>query len=244
MYKKQLCLFLCMVLGACAAFGQITLVADSWCPYNCEPGDAMPGILVEAAVAILGAAGHQVDYQLTDDWDAAIEEARAGKFGGIIGAAKEDAPDFLFPEEEMALSVNLLYVRKGDAWRYDGLDSLQGKKVMGLTSYSYGEEIDEWMKENGLFVDTLEQAVEALLGGQADVVLENEYVMSLFALQLHVLDAIEEGGKLEEDYVYVAFSPAFPESKAYADLMTQGMREMKKDGSWKALLEKYGLDAH
>jgi polar amino acid transport system substrate-binding protein len=230
-----------VAMAASAACAQITLVADNWCPYNCEPDDELPGVLVEAAKAILGAAGHEVVYQLADDWDVAIEEARAGKFGGIVGAAPEDAPDFLFPQEEVALSVNRLYVRKGDPWRYDGAASLEGKKVVGLTSYSYGDEVDPFMEEHGIWVDTLEEAFEALLGGTADVLLENEYVMSLFAMQNSVLDAVESAGLLDRDFVFVAFSPAIPESQKYADLMTEGMKAMKADGSWNALLDKYGL---
>ena len=239
---KALGLFLYAVVFGGLAFGQIVLVADEWCPYNCEPGDAMPGVLVEAATTILGAAGLEVKYELTDDWDAALEATREGKFDGVVGAAHEDAPDFIFPDEEMAVSKNAIYVRKGDAWRYAGVDSLEGKTAVGITSYSYGEEVDEWMEEKALYVDSLEQAVEALLGGKADVLFENEYVMSLFALQNHLGEAIESAGELESDIVYVAFSPAIAESKGYAEILAKGLKEMKADGSWKALLQKYGLD--
>ena len=99
--------------------------------------------------------------------------------------------------------------------------------------------------EHGTYMESLEAATEALLGGQADVLVENEYVMSLFTMKNYITDSIHVAGAIagsESDNVYVAFSPVLPESKTYADLLTAGMKNMKSDGSWKTLLEKYGLE--
>lgn len=240
--KKWIVLSVLLVMSLSAGATQITLVADTWCPYNCEPNSELPGFMVEAATMILGAAGHEVKYALINDWDQAIVDAREGKYNGIVGASISDGRDFLYPDESMGVSRNLLYVRKGDGWKYTGTASLEGKKAVALSGYTYGDEVDGWLKDNALFMDTLEQAVEALLSGQADVLFENEYVMSLFALQNNIQESIEEAGHLESDNVYVAFSPAFPESKEYVKILTEGLKTMKADGSWKALLDKYGLE--
>ena len=240
--KKWAVVGLLLVLSLSAGAAQITLVADSWCPYNCEPDSELPGFMVEAATLIFGAAGHEVKYVLTDDWDQAVKDSRAGKYNGIVGASPTDAEDYLFPEESMGVSRNLMYVRKGDAWRYDGATSLEGKKAVALSGYTYSDDVDDWLTANALYVDTLEQAVEALLSEKADVLFENEYVMSLFALQNNIQESVEPAGHLESDTVNVAFSPAFPESKEYADLLSKGLKTMKADGSWKALLGKYGLE--
>ncbi len=239
--KKWFVLSLLLVLSLSASAAQITLVSDSWCPYTCEPGSELPGFMVEAATLILGAAGHEVKYSLLD-WDQAILDVREGKFIGIIGADASEAEDFIFPEEGMGISQNSMYVRKGDAWRFSGVASLEGKKIVALNGYAYGEEVDDWIAAHATYVDTLEQAVEVLLSGKADVLFENEYVMGLFALQNNIQESIETAGQLESDNVYVAFSPAIPESKEYAKILTEGLKAMKADGSWKALLEKYGVE--
>ena len=242
--KKWMVLGILFAMGLSAGAAQITLVADTWCPYNCEPDSELPGFMVEAATLILGAAGHEVKYSLINDWDQAMEDARAGTYAGIVGASISDAEDFIYPEESMGVSRNLMYARKGDAWKYGGPASLSGKKAVALSGYTYGDEVDGWLKDNATYVETLEQAVEALLSEKADVLFENEYVMSLFALQNNIQDSIEVAGELESDDVYVGFSPAFPESKEYANILTEGLKAMKADGSWKALLDKYGLEDH
>ncbi|MBT5829568.1 MAG: hypothetical protein HOH77_05165, partial [Candidatus Latescibacteria bacterium] len=42
---------------------EITLVADTWCPYSCDPSSDQPGILIEVAKIILEQAGHTVVYK-------------------------------------------------------------------------------------------------------------------------------------------------------------------------------------
>ncbi len=240
--KKWIMFSLLSVMSLSAYAAQITLVADTWCPYNCEPDSELPGFMVEAATLILGAAGHEVKYILLDDWDQAVVDVREGKYSGVIGASISDAEDFIYPDESMGVSRNLLYVRKGDPWRFAEAASLEGKKAVALSGYTYDAQVDEWIAANATYVDTLEQAVEMLLSEKADVLFENEYVMSLFSLLNNIQESIEPAGNLESDNVYVGFSPAVPESKEYAKILTEGLKAMKADGSWKALLEKYGLE--
>jgi len=43
----------------------VSLRADFWCPFNCEPDAARPGFMVEIAPYALGSKyGHTVDYQI------------------------------------------------------------------------------------------------------------------------------------------------------------------------------------
>ena len=239
--KKWMLISLLCVMSLSASAAQITLVSDAWCPYNCAPDSELPGFMVEAAVLILGAAGHDVKYVLVNDWDQALADARAGKYSGVIGAGEEDREGFFFPGENMGFSRNAIYVRKGDAWKFDGPASLEGKKAVALTGYTYDDAIDEWIAAHATYVDTLPEAVEALLSEKVDLLFENEYVMSLFSLLNNIQESIEPAGMLLTDRVYVAFSAAIPESEEYARILTEGVKAMKADGSWKTLLEKYGV---
>ncbi len=241
---KRIMLAWSLALVASVAYADtVSIVADEWCPYNCEPDDALPGFMIEAAQAVLGAAGYEVQYITVDDWDEAVEEARAGKYDAIVGASVDDAPDFVFPEEYMGLAQNHFYVRKGDAWRYTDMDSLKGRRLAALSGYAYSEELDEWLPEHGFIFTSLDEAMDALFNDQVDAVVEAEYVMMLFAMQSFILDDIESAGVLNEepDELYVAFSLANPNAQVYADLLTSGIRAMKADGSWNRLLSKYGI---
>ena len=96
---RVLSVALSSALVASTAIGEtISLRADAWCPYTCDPGAAKPGFMIEIAKMALEPAGHKVDYKVLN-WARAITETRKGKFTAIVGAAKDDAPDFIYPSE-------------------------------------------------------------------------------------------------------------------------------------------------
>ena len=220
----------------------ITIVADEWCPYNCEPGSDAPGFAIEALATIFDNAGMKLDYQVIDNWDQAVEDARAGKYNGIIGAAKGDAPDFVFPAEYIADVPSCLFVRKGDSWRYTDDASLQSRTIAAMDGYDYNSPaIDDDTYGNVKRYETLEECVEALLSGEVDTFAEDELVYQLFEFKNHIGGEVVKAGCVESDPIYVAFSPANPKSKDYAQIVSKGIAAMRASGDWKALLEKYGL---
>src|SRR5262245_47560403 len=98
---------------------EVTLRADVWYPMNGEPNAANPGYMVEIAKESLAVGGHTINYQNLP-WERAVTEVRAGKFDCVIGAYKDDAPDFIFPDEELGRVGQAFYVKKGNSWRYNG----------------------------------------------------------------------------------------------------------------------------
>lgn len=61
-WLPSLALLLAVVLQ-CARAETITIVADPWCPYNCEPGSDEPGFMVEIARRVFAEAGIEVRYE-------------------------------------------------------------------------------------------------------------------------------------------------------------------------------------
>ncbi|MBU3917494.1 transporter substrate-binding domain-containing protein, partial [bacterium] len=148
--KKQLFLF-CVFAGI--AFSSIhadtiTIAADEWCPYNCEVDSSMPGYTIEIASAIFEKNGHHLKYIILP-WARALASSRNGKYTGVVGAYKEDAPDFIFPEESFGFSKNSFFVKKGSTWRYKGIKSLDEISIGIIRDYSYGAELDKYFKDIG-----------------------------------------------------------------------------------------------
>ena len=106
MYAKPLLAagLLTIAMGTAQA-ETIILVADTWCPYNCDPGSKYPGFMVEIAQRVFSAAGHQVVYQV-EPWNRAVLSVQSGRFQGLIGVT----PNILqrleqplqLPEQEQA----------------------------------------------------------------------------------------------------------------------------------------------
>ncbi|MBD8527786.1 substrate-binding periplasmic protein [Pseudomarimonas arenosa] len=242
-------------LAGMACFGTaqaatISIVADEWCPYNCEPGSDKPGFMIEIAEKTLGAAGHTIDYK-NMPWSRAIDEARKGKFDAIVGAAKDDAPDFTYPAEPLGLSGSIFVVRKGEAWRYAGLDSLAGHAIGVIQDYSYDDELDQYIEANAkdsakvqvaAGETALETNIKKLEAKRIDALVEDQSVLNYALAQAGKSGAFDLAGKLSDAEIYIAFSPAKKESAEYAKILSEGLAKLRASGELKQILAKYGLE--
>jgi polar amino acid transport system substrate-binding protein len=232
--------------GTARAGEAITIVADSYCPFNCEPGSASPGYVVELAEKIFAAKGIAVKYEVVS-WDDAVAAARKGQYAAIIGAYKQDAPDFIFPAATIARAGSVYIVRKGDPWRFTGTASLAGRKFGLIKDYSYGE-LDAWFKAHPEATvrvegaDPLDLNLKNLLTKKVDVVIEEASVFQFKAGQRKLGDLVERVGEAEPAKdMYLAFSPAAAKSKEYAKLFSDGLEALRKSGELAAILKKYGV---
>ncbi len=229
----------------------ITLRADEWCPYNCEPGSDKPGYMVEIARAVFEPMGHIVDYDLTN-WSRSIMQVRRGRIDGIIGAMKSEAPDLVFPDIETGFAGAAFFVRKGFAWRYTGINSLEKVALAVIQDYGYGK-IDSYLETHRgtpkvittVGEDALAINIRLLLKGRVDAVLENEAVFRNTATDMGVLAEIDHAGDDgetgENNFVYIVFSPKNPQSAAYAKALGEGMRTLRTSGRLAEILARYGL---
>ncbi|GAB6039672.1 substrate-binding periplasmic protein [Endothiovibrio diazotrophicus] len=236
--------------SAPASADLITLRADEWCPYNCAPDSDKPGYLVEIAKRVFEGAGHQVDYQLLN-WARAIEETRAGKYTAIVGAARGDAEDFVFPAEVLGKSVNAFVARKDDPWSYTGIASLENRKLGVVRDYSYNDAVDGYVEAHKNDAErvqiasgdnALEVNLRKLQKGRLDTVVDGQYVLTYTLTRLGLNDSIHLAGADDSpDPIYIAFSPKAPKAGEYAELLATGVAAMRASGELQQILAKYGL---
>ena len=237
---------------ACFAGDTITLRADIWDPYNGDPASDRPGFMIEVAKAVFEKAGYTVDYQVDGwSWDRSVEEAKKGNIDGIVGAAKSDAPDFIFPSEPLCKQRMSFFVKKGNPWRYAGTDSLASVRLGIISGYTYFDEVDAYIEANKNNEDrvqsvqddnALELNLKKLAAGRIDTVIEDAAVFNNKAKALGIADQFETAGLAgPEDSCYIAFTPARPSSAKYAELLGAGIKEMTASGEMQKLLDKYGI---
>ena len=228
----------------------ITLVADEWCPINCEPGSEMPGYAIEVAQFVFGKAGHEIVYQNLN-WSKSIEDARKGLYGGIVGAAKDEAEDFVFPRNTIGASANSFFVAAGSSWSYKDLGSLENVCVAAIKSYEYGEELAVYFEKNKndpkkvQFVsgdNPLEKNFKKLEGGRVDVVVEDRPVGDFTIKEMGLTGKIKVAGN-DGDFTdfYIAFSPANPKSGEYAEILSKGLDDLRASGKLNEILSRYGM---
>jgi polar amino acid transport system substrate-binding protein len=238
------------VLPLCAA--EVSIRADEWYPINGEPNSERPGIMIELASAILGKAGHTVDYQLMA-WDDAIARTKKGEFDCVVGALEGEAEGFVYPKEPWVLSAQTLYVRDDRSFTYTSIDDLSKLKVAVIDAYSYGDTLDGYIATNRndpsriLLVRNetkpLRSAMTRVLVGQADAVLETSVVMDATLASSgfkNKLRRLAPALRDQTEKLYIACSPARASSKTYVELFNTGLTRMRADGSLNALLARYG----
>ena len=233
-----------------AAAETITIVADEWPPFNAKPDSDAEGYMVDIARAVFEAKGISVEYRNVP-WKRAIVGTKAGKYTGAIGASKNDAEGFIFPEEKLARNVLAFYVKKGNPWRFRGLESIKEIHLGTIGGYDYRRWLSEYIQANSEKQDKvqvitgdvpLQRNINKLLAGRIDVVVDNEASIRWVAKRLGVLDEIKAAGYGQEpSYCYIAFSPGLPQSLKYAKLLSDGIVELRANGNLQKILDKYGL---
>lgn len=238
-----------VLLSAPALADTITIRADAWCPYTCEPKSDKPGYLIEIAKRVFEAAGHKVDYRLLP-WPRAVSEVRKGAYTAIAGGGAADTPGFALTQP-MGEAITELAFRKGEKVDYKGPDSLKGLRLgapAGVVSWGAG--IDEYVaahKDDPKSVDmsggedAYEVNLKKLLAKRVDVIVDDGNVLGWLTRRLGVAAKIETITVLTENDVYIAFSPANGKSAEYAALLDQGVEKLRATGELAKILARYGL---
>ncbi len=240
-----------------AAFGlsasaqeTITCRADTWAPFNGDPDSDKPGYVIEIMKAIFEPKGYKIDYKVIP-WSRAVKELAEGKFDVAVGASKDDCPDAVFPDQEIADIRFAFFALPSSKWSFKGLDSLAEVKLGAIEGYAYGEEIDKRIasaKESGKAElvsgdNALERNVKKLQAGRIDALIEAPQVFSWTVRAMGLQEgSFAKAGELDSPQKnYVAFSQAKASSKSYAKIFDEGMVELRKSGKLSGILAKYGL---
>ena len=248
--KRGLLLFTLLILTAPSlAADEIVLVADQWCPYNCAPEDGRPGFMVEIAEYAFAKEGHTVTYR-TLPWARAIVSVREGMYHGIIGAGRDETPDFIFPDIEQGRATHTFFVKTGDSWKYEGLASLSEINLGVITHYSYGSLYEDYIKPNKGSErvqlvggqNALGKNIKKLLHGRIDALIEDRNVFRYHLNKTSTPDVFSEAGVAYAEMVYIAFSPKSKTSETHAKILSNGMRELRATGKLAEILTQYGVD--
>ncbi len=194
----------------------VTLVADEWPPFNAEPNASQEGYLVDVARAVFEKNGIQVSYKLIP-WRRAVELTRMGAYNGLIGASKTDAPDFIFPSEELSRNVISFYVRKDFSWLFNQKSDIENVSLGVIAGYDYRKWLLDYIeahKNNPRKIQVmtghqpLQRNIRKLLSNRIDAIVDNEAAILYVARRMGVNDRIKPAGYgTEVAHIYIAFSP-------------------------------------
>jgi len=231
----------------------LSIVTDVWEPYT-GPAESSQGYCVEIVKAIFHKAGYNITYKVLP-FSRAIIEVRTGKSDIAVGLYKDNAPDLIFPKDTIGKSINRFYVKKGDRWRYTGVQSMKGRTLGVIQGYTY-DELDPYIKANKndeskvqiMFGETpLAANIKKLMAGRVSVIIDDQLVVESTARRLgrSFPVAINEAGMFGQPHpVYITFSPALEkkaESAKLSAIFDEEIKKMRSSGELKSILKKYNV---
>ncbi len=232
---------------------KITIVADTWCPYNCNPKSPHQGFMVDIAKAAFAKHNIAVEY-VVEPWTQAIKDTQKGKYNAVIGASTGDAPDFVFPSITQGFLQNHFYVKKDGEWKYTDIKSLNGVILGVIADYSYNDEMDAYIKKYRLDPEKIsiisgDKALginlSKMLRGKIGATLESKFVMEYYLSQNNMVGQVQEAGALppsDKDKLYIAFSPKDRKlAEKYAEILSAETKNMRESGELAKILDIYGL---
>ncbi|MCS6243157.1 MAG: ABC transporter substrate-binding protein [Opitutus sp.] len=229
----------------------IEVRADSWMPYNGDPAAAQPGYVVELLRAAF--PNDTLNYSVCS-WAQACTDLTEGKIDAIIGATTSDAPGAVIPELPIGDYRNCFYIKKGDPWRYTGINSLKSIRLAAIAGYVYdlGGPLDSYLKRAkapavrfGTGDNPLDDNIAQLRKGDVEVIVENPNVMHWNLIQKQATPGeIHSAGSLtKEGYpLHVAFTGQKEASVTRAEQLTATVKKMRESGELARLLERYGMN--
>lgn len=237
---------LALILPAAAWAKEIKVAApDFWCPFSCKVGSGEEGFTIDILRAIFEKKGIKVSFQNLN-YSRALDDVRKGTLTATPSTLKEEAPDFVFPEEPISQNRYCFYTAETSKWEYKGASSLKGIKTGVITGYSYGPEVDQFIKDNPKSVDAMAgedltvKLIKKVMAKRNDAFVEEENLIN-YTLSKNKDLKIRNAGCEQPTFGYAAFSPALKESKDHAKTFSEGIKELRSSGKLKEIMAKYGL---
>lgn len=235
-----------------AAAETVSLRADMWCPYNCEPGSDRPGFAVDIAEAAFAPQGLTVDYQLMT-WSRALREVRLGNADGAIAATRKEAPWLAYGENGLGPPATVIATRRGGDFMFNGMTSLENRLLVAVNGYRYGEPIDGHIavfandESRVRFLsggDVTERLVRLVVTERVDAVVETEVVLRYAAIRMGVLSklAMTRMPVIDspEAEIHIGFTDD-ARGRRLAALFSEAIARLRENGELEQIMARYGL---
>ena len=234
----------CIVFFAAASHAlTITAAGDPYPPYG-DPNHPDGGLGMEIIRAAYKTQGHEVTMEYVP-WARAETGVKNGTYDIVPFTWRTDArvKVLLFSSAFAVGSVRFIK-RKDDPFEFQGMKSLNGKRIGTVLGYGYGDAFMQstaFARENGKDLST---NIKKLLRNRIDLTLEDEIVArsSLSAKDPLLLDQIEfVKTPLSVNPLYVTAGLQNPRAQEIIGAFNKGLEIIKANGTYDSIFKKYGV---
>ncbi|APJ04678.1 substrate-binding periplasmic protein [Silvanigrella aquatica] len=226
----------------------INIAWDTWCPWFCESNEN-PGFLIELVENVFKYSKTNIQFQKYT-WVNGLTEVRQGRIFGMIGTSKYEAPDFIFPNEHIAVQQMCFYVKNNSSWIYKNLDSLNEVSIGVLREANYPS-LMKYIHANSdnpkkvqiiETQDVSEQGFTELKKNKIDVFLNDIISADYYLIKNKLTSDFKRLDCLEKEKIYLSFSPKLKDkSLKLAKIFDTDYKKYRQTDDYQRLIKKYHI---
>ena len=204
-----------LIVNSAWAERVVTMASDPWPPF-------VEGNLGESAHSGIATVIHQEIFSRIEDvevsiplipWKRVLREVEQGSYDGIPMLLKTPEREaYLAYSEPFMVGRNLLWSvadAQGQAFEWDSIDDLRGKRIGIVMDYSYGEQFDTLFREGTLDsvqARNADNLFKLLANGRVELVLASEAVGFLYAGQIKDARILPAAKPTDTDIYHIGIS--------------------------------------
>ncbi len=221
----------------------LTLATTDWEPIY---GRSLPeqGFFSAVSKAVFKRAGYDIKIQFLP-WKRALEEARSGKYDGLLGAYhnKGRAKNFYYPDP-LYSSDEVFIQYKGKGIEYTKVEDLKGYSIGGMRGAANlvelkarGFDVRETVNDMQSLMKLNSSRIDLVLMGRPQVLymLENNAKLKSLAGHVEILEPPYKSSSL-----YCPISKKRMDGKIIVKKFNEALKAMKVDGSYSKILKRFG----
>ncbi|WP_120497128.1 ABC transporter substrate-binding protein [Kiloniella sp. EL199] len=227
---------------------KLLVASIDWCPQLC-PKAKQEGYIMDTVKEIFAESPYELEI-VTYPWSRSIYMTRMGEVHALLSPARAEAPDLLYPKEEVGAQKMCFFASRGSAWTYQGEASLKGQMI-GIAHDTSIEELNDYIAENkeGFHFLTYGPRYLPLSFRMVDGRRLNSFLFTynstVYALKKEgYADKIVSAGCVSKANVYMAFTPDLNKRAFVLEAMEyfdQKMKALVQAGRVPEIMKAYGL---
>ncbi len=244
--KKTIFFAFLVLLASTMSFAgekTITAVADPWPPFV-DPSHPKEGISLEIVRSAFKTQGYEVKMEYVP-WARAIKGVKDGKYDILPNTwVTEERKGFLMYSDPYAANNIKFVKRKDDPFEFNGLQSLTGKKIGTVRGYGYGTEFLSSTNFTRDDSNNIMQNVMKLIKKRVDLTLDDEIVarMTIAKDNPEYLEQVSfTENSLSSNDLHITSGFKNPRHKEIINSFNKGLKVIKGNGVYKAILADYGI---
>lgn len=228
-------------LASLAAEPLLVGAEDDWYPYTAVRDGRIQGMSVDIVKAAFAASGTSVEL-VACPYARCMQRVLKGELVACFNTAPDTriATLYRLPQEPLFSADILLWARREDATPVEDLGRLRDRRVAVTLGYEYGELFDSLQLMQRVPVRKDLNGFLMLSHRRVDyMVAYRETAERLFQETPALQGAFAPVATVHRPQLYLSFSRHHPEAETLLQRYDQGMRLIRADGRYQAILDRW-----